>query len=225
LTDGNVGTAADEPIQPAAPPPAREGEYRSKSWLKIAVEVVLISAGVFLGLMGEQWREDSQRRELAEGALRRFRTEIAANRAAVAAVSTFHVDTLREIKAFLDADAKAREKISLRFGGYRPAGFESSAWDLALATQSLADLDPDLAFALSRPYSLQQGYGALTAALIQAFYVRPPRENQEAFLQAIEVYLGDIIEFEMRLLAMYDDLVPRIDQALAGTAGSATETK
>jgi hypothetical protein len=224
LTDGNVGTAAEEPIRPAAPP-AREVVYASKSWLKIAVEVVLISAGVFLGLMGEQWRDNAQRRELAEGSLRRFRTEVAANRAAVANVRDFHVAVLAEIQTFLDADAKAREKISLDFRGFRPARFQNTAWDLALATQSLADLDPDLAFALARPYALQQGYGALTAALIQAIYVRPPRENFEAFLQAVSVYLSDITEFETGLLSMYDELQPRLDAALGGPAAPATEAK
>jgi hypothetical protein len=208
-----------------APPPVRDAGYGSKSWLKIGVEVVLISAGVFLGLMGEQWREDSQRRELAEGALRRFAIEIRANRAAVVEVTDFHLGVMKEIQTFLNADAKAREGISLDFMGFRPAQFESTAWDLALATQSLADIDPDLAFALSRPYAVQQGYGALTAALIQAIYVRPPRENFEVFLQAIVVYLQDITEFESRLLVMYDDLLPRLDQALGGAPAPATEAK
>jgi uncharacterized protein YjeT (DUF2065 family) len=58
--------------------------------LMIALEVVLISGGVFLGLMGEQWRERTEQRELANEALRRFRTEIRTNRDSVAAKVDYH---------------------------------------------------------------------------------------------------------------------------------------
>src|SRR6266516_4604802 len=53
------------------------------------VVVVLISAGVFLGLAGEQWRESARHRALAEASLRRFRSEILTNRKAVAAVKDY----------------------------------------------------------------------------------------------------------------------------------------
>ena len=52
--------------------------------------MLLISTGVFLGLMGEQWRERSRHHEVAEASLRRFRDEILANRKAVAAVKDYH---------------------------------------------------------------------------------------------------------------------------------------
>jgi len=45
---------------------------------------VLISSGVFRGLAGEHWRESRHERELAHAALRRFHTEVTANRKAVA---------------------------------------------------------------------------------------------------------------------------------------------
>jgi hypothetical protein len=51
-----------------------------KSVTKIALEITLISVGVFLGLAGEQWREDRRHRELAESSLRSFRSEIVINR-------------------------------------------------------------------------------------------------------------------------------------------------
>ncbi len=189
----------------------------SKSVLRILLEVVLISAGVFLGLMGEQWRDASQRRQAAEGTLRRFRTEIAANRVAVAAVADYHVTSQTEVNAFLRADAKARESISLNFSGVRPARFEHTAWDLALATQSLADIDADLAFALSRAYAVQQEYGELSSVYVQGMYMRPPTADPDPFLQVVSVYYADITRLEPELLAMYDTLLPRIDGALGDT--------
>ena len=52
---------------------------QTKSFLKLGLEVVLISVGVFLGLLGEQWRENAEHKALADDALRRFRTEFQAS--------------------------------------------------------------------------------------------------------------------------------------------------
>ena len=57
----------DEPREPHTPPeeagaaepaPVKQVRMSWKSLPKIGLEVVLISAGVFLGLAGEQWREN-----------------------------------------------------------------------------------------------------------------------------------------------------------------------
>ena len=69
---------------------------KREGWLfKAVVEVVLLSVGVFLALMGDQWRENAQNRELAAASLSRFRTEIEANWQAVAAVKDYHVTLAR----------------------------------------------------------------------------------------------------------------------------------
>ncbi|MEO6524986.1 MAG: hypothetical protein ABIP93_00010 [Gemmatimonadaceae bacterium] len=52
--------------------------------LRIALEVALISAGVFLGLAGDQWRENAWHRDLAKKSMERFRSEIVANRESLA---------------------------------------------------------------------------------------------------------------------------------------------
>ena len=49
--------------------PKLEAHGSGHSIFKILLEVVLISAGVFLGLAGEQWRENARHRELAERTL------------------------------------------------------------------------------------------------------------------------------------------------------------
>ena len=58
----------DAPASPAA-----THRPQGKSLFKIALEVMLIAVGVFLGLAGEQWRENVRHREMAEASLRRFR--------------------------------------------------------------------------------------------------------------------------------------------------------
>ena len=188
--------------------------HRSKSLLKIGLEVLLIGTGVFLGLMGEQWREHAQHRELAEASLRRFRAEIQTNRQAVAGVQDYHVVTKKSLDTYFAADAKTRPTVDVQITGLRPAYFEHTAWDLALVTQSLAHIDPQLAFALSRIYTAQQTYAELSRGVTQAMYLLNPTENLTGFLGAVAVYYGDLVFMEPKLLSMYDEVLPQIDRAL-----------
>jgi hypothetical protein len=181
------------------------------SWLpKVFLEVVLISVGVFLALMGDQWRENAHDRQLAMDSLHRFRTEITANRKSVAAVKDYHVTLHKSLRAYLAADPKIRSRDNVRINGLQPAFFEQTAWDLALATQSLSHLDSDLAFGLSRAYGLQRVYGQFTLSIMQAIYLRPMEEN----FDGLAAYYGDLVLWEPQLLQMYDELLPRIDRAL-----------
>jgi hypothetical protein len=218
----------DEEEADAGPPPGRrdagdrarpDATQRSKSLLKIGLEVLLISTGVFLGLMGEQWRERARHHEVAEASLRRFREEILANRKAVAAVKDYHTTTKQSLDAFFAADARTRSTHDVTVRGIQPASFERTAWDLALMTQSLTFVDPSLAFALSRIYTTQQGYADLSRGILQAMYLLPPMsENPTPFFGALSVYYGDIVYYDPKLLELYDEILPQIDRALGETS-------
>src|SRR5437773_7635880 len=190
--------------------PTATHRRRGQSLFKILLEVVLIGTGVFLGLAGEQWRESTRHRELAEASLRRFRSAILTNRKAVAAVKNYHVTTMKQMETYL----KTRRSSDLSLHGLQPAFFEHSAWDVALATQSLAYIDTDLAFAISRIYTVQQNYADLTRGILQATYLRPVDDNLPAFISASVEYYGDIVLIEPQLLGMYDEMLPQIDRAL-----------
>lgn len=187
---------------------------RRRGFTKILLEVALIGTGVFLGLAGEQWRQSAEHRELAREALRRFRSEIATNRARVADVKDYHVTVRTRIETYLRADANARKSLTVAMQGVQPVRFEHTAWDLALATQSLTYIDRDLAFDLSRVYTSQVDYDVLSRAVLQAMYMRPPGENLEAFFRAVALYYDDVVLSEPKLIQMYEDLLPKIDIAL-----------
>jgi len=203
----------DEHDEHVVAAPAGSRRPREPSIVRIALEVVLIGTGVFLGLAGEQWRESMRHRDLAETSLRRFRTEILANRKAVAAVKDYHATTRTSVEAYL-ADRTPRLRDAVRVNGVQPVFFERTAWDLAMATQSLNYIDPQLAFAIARVYNVQQNYSDLTHAVLQTVFLRPPSENLDAFLQSLALYYGDIVLLEPQLLATYDALLPQIDRAV-----------
>ena len=179
---------------------------------KALLEVVLISAGVFLGLAAEQWRSNAQHREQAHAALQRFRTEIQSNQAAVNKVKDYHATARQTIAAYLDP--KLRSTVSLRMQGVQPAVFEHTAWDLAIATQALADIDDVLAFELARIYGMQEQYNGLSRGLTQAMYMRPPSQELEPFLHSVKVYYDDVVMYEPALSTMYEKVLPLLDKAL-----------
>jgi hypothetical protein len=198
-------------------PPLR-GTARSHrpSLLEILLQVALIAIGVFLGLAGDQWRERQQQREAARNSLRRFRAEIVANQAAVSVVRDYHVLTLASVRAYLERDHKSRNVADVKIRGLQWVTYEHTAWDLAIATQSLSHMDEDLAFSLSRIYSAQQSYAELTRGMTQAMYLLPRQENFDTFAEAAEAFFGDVTVIEPALLTMYGEVLPRIDKALGG---------
>jgi hypothetical protein len=103
-----------------------------------------------------------------------------------------------------------------QFKGIRPSSFDHSAWDLAIATQSLPYTDADLALSLSRIYNTQETVTELTRGVLQAMYMAPPTDSKKAkpFFDAVFLYYTDMMIYEPRLLQMYDDLLPRIDKVL-----------
>ena len=179
---------------------------------KALLEMVFVALGVFLAMAADQWREDRQHQEQARAALQRFKAEIEANKSAVEKVADYHVRMRRDIAAYLNPATRAATK--LRVEGVMPVMFEHTAWDLALATQALADIDAALAYELTRVYGLQQLCIGLTGGLTQAMYLRPPSDDLTAFLQSLKVYYDDMVIHEPSLIAMYTRILPLLDRAL-----------
>jgi hypothetical protein len=224
----------DEPVAPATPAQtvpraatAASGgqQARGRSFGKLVLEVVLISIGVFLGLAGEQWRESAHDRELAHASLRRFRSEFRANRKAVAEVRDRHEKKLKDMRAYFAAhrselrahevDVKVPIPQPLPDTATDPAFFEYAAWDLALATQSLAHMDQDLAFAIAHVYQVQRQIDESTRAITQTMY---SFSDELTWLRSVTTYFGDCTLLEPRLVTIYDDILPRLDRAIGDSA-------
>jgi hypothetical protein len=203
-----------------SPPPRGAHPARGKSLLKIGLEVLLISVGVFLGLAGEQWREDRRHHELAESSLRRLRTEIQTNRKAVAAVKDYHVKTLASLRAYFGKERKARNTADVHIQGLQFVFFEETAWNLTLTTQALTYIDRDLAFALSRVYGEQKVVAELTRGMSQAMYTLSIVDNFDGFAAAAGTYYGDMVIMEPKLIEHYDEMLPQIDRALDEQTGA-----
>jgi hypothetical protein len=110
---------------------------------------------------------------------------------------------------------KPAANVSVNLAGIRPPRCESTAWDLAVATGTLAYIDSELAFALSRTYALQTTANQLGKGMMDAMYLRTPTLDGDAFLAALKLYYDDLTEIEPNLIPVYDTLLEALDEALA----------
>jgi hypothetical protein len=155
---------------------------------------------------------------MAHTALRNFRTEIQANKAAIGKVREYHVSLRSRIGQFLASDGHKTIQSFTRNGGFngiQPVRFERTAYELSLATQALADVDPPLAFDIARIYTRQQVFqddeDQMSAAM---FAPGALTTNFEGLMTATAVYLNQVVTTEPALIKQYDEVLPKIDAAL-----------
>jgi hypothetical protein len=206
----------DHDAEPATA--AHGGKARTKAFVKLALEVLLISTGVFLGLAGEQWRETRREHEQARTTLGNFRHEVETNRKKLAAVAEYHPRLRTVVRAFLgEPGPKTFADFAGRgVEGFRTVTFRHSAWDLAVATGALAHVDSQLAFTLSDLYADQQRYETIGNQIGSAGYMPTAFTSDfRGLLIAVNVALSDLISMEPGLLKTYDELTPRLEQAAA----------
>jgi len=191
-----------------------------RSFFNLLFEVVLIAVGVFLALWANNWHEDREHRAQAKAALRNFVGEMEANRQATQRNRAYHETFARELREFLASKEPANEdrlNKSVHFEGMRPVIFEHTAWDLALATQALSYLDPDLAFDISKVYTKQNAFEKLEDSFLAAAFTPSSlsSDNVKGMAAAMELYLIDVNLQEPAILQLYDKVIPEVKGAIS----------
>ena len=194
------------------------GEQRS--FINLLCEVVLIAVGVFLALWANSWHEDREHRAQAKAALRNFASEMEANRQATQRNRAYHEAFARELgefRASKEPPSEDRLYKSVHFEGMRPVIFEHTAWDLALATQALSYLDPDLAFDISKVYTGQNAFQKLEDSFLAAAFTPASLsgDNVKGMATAMELYLIDVNQQEPAILQLCDKVIPEVNSALS----------
>jgi hypothetical protein len=196
---------------------SREGQ---KSLLNLILEVVLISIGVFLALWANNWHEEREHRALAHSTLLNFADELRANQQAIRSERQYHETLARQLHEFLTSNeppTDGRLQKSGQFKGLHPIIFEHTAWDLALATQALSYLKPELALDISRVYTAQSAFQTLENSFLASAFTPATfsSDNVKGLVAAMEYYLRDINQREPAILQLYDKVIPEVDQALS----------
>jgi hypothetical protein len=191
-----------------------------KSLLNLILEVVLISIGVFLALWANNWHEEREHRALAHSTLLNFADELRANQQAIRSERQYHETLARQLHEFLTSNeppTDGRLQKAGQFKGLHPIIFEHTAWDLALATQALSYLKPELALDISRVYTAQSAFQTLENSFLASAFTPATfsSDNVKGLVAAMEYYLRDINQREPAILQLYDKVIPEVDQALS----------
>src|SRR6476660_239999 len=191
-----------------------------RSFFNLLFEVALIAVGVFLALWANNWHEDQEHRAQARAALRNFAAEMETNRQATQRNRAYHEALVRELREFRASKEPASEDRlykSVHFEGMRPVIFEHTAWDLALATQALSYLDPDLAFDISKVYTKQNAFQTLENSFLASSFTPANMsiDNPKGMASAIVLYLIDVNQQEPTILQLYEKVIPEVNSALS----------
>jgi len=197
----------------------RSGEH-GKSFVNLLSEVVLIAVGVFLALWANNWHEDSEHRAQARAALRNFVGEMEANRQATQSNRSYHETLARELDQFLHSSeppSEDRFRKEVHFEGVRPVIYEHTAWDLALATQALSYIKPDLAFDISKVYTQQNAFQTLENSFLASTFTPASMsvDNLQGLAPAMVFYLADVNQQEPAILKLYGKVIPEVNSALS----------
>jgi hypothetical protein len=200
----------------------RGGEHR-RSFFNLVIEVALITVGVFLALWANNWHENSEHRAEARAALRNFASEMEVNREATQRYRPYHETLARELHEFLgskEPPSDDRFNKSVHFQGMRPVIFEHTAWDLALATQALSYLNPDLAFDISKVYTRQNAIQKLEDSFLASAFTPATlsSDSLKGLAPAMEIYLIQVNLEEPAMVSLYEQIIPEVKRALAGKA-------
>ena len=190
--------------------------FHPKSLLGLLTEFVLIGVSVFLALLANQWNDSREHRVRANATLRYFCEEIVTNQKAIETRRQYHEALRGDIESFLRSNApKTLQNFyaTVHFHGLEPVTFERSAWDLALANQSLSYFAPQLAYAISRVYTRQQALQTLENSFLQSVVGPSTFASQDAtgLAGSMEAYLVDVNIQEPALRKLYAELLPQID--------------
>ena len=133
-------------------------------WLpQVMFESALIVVSILVALGLDEWREKREDAELVRNSLTTFLIEIQQNKIRVEDAVPFN-QGLRQVLArhYFDDDVETVDEFVSMIESYSPAALQSTAWDTALATGSLAKMEYTVVTALSLTYGLQNRYQLAT---------------------------------------------------------------
>lgn len=196
-------------------------------WLpQVVIESILIVVSILVALGLDSWRQNRDDEEFVRTALSNFEIEIRQNQARIedaAPLSKGLRVVLSQHYGVGDIDTVDHFVNMVEF--YSPAALQSTAWDTALATGSLAKMEYGLATALSLTYSLQERYDHSTRTgmsdLISPQYLSEDKLNLAVY-NSIR-FLDDVARMEEELGVTYIEASRIIRAALYRLDGADDE--
>jgi hypothetical protein len=176
---------------------------------KILFESFLIVVSILLALAVNDWQTGRERHRYALQALRGFQREIQQNRARLQDIAPFRMG-IREVLAKPEATSSIHSaadfQMAIGTDGFRPAFLTETAWETALATGALQNIDFETVSALSLTYSLQKRAEEFSRESLPPLVrgAAVPAAEMPPAIHNAATYLDELIREEAELLAAYD---------------------
>ena len=187
-------------------------------WLpRVLFESALIVVSILVALALDEWRDNRQNDQLIKHALSNFVSEIRQNKARVEDAAPFN-QGLRNVlnRHYQDDDITSVDEFVTMVESYSPLVLQSSAWDTALATGSLAKMDYNVVSALSLTYSLQRRYVQVNHSSMAE--LTSPQNLGDGKLKLAEYnairYLDTVAGMENELGVVYSQATLVLEEAL-----------
>jgi len=184
-------------------------------WLpRVIFESALITVSILLALGLDEWRENREVDETIRQAMSNFLSEIRQNKSRVDDAAPFNkglhdVIDQRNWQGYIQSMS---DFISI-MDSYSPVVLQSTAWETALATGSLAKMDYGLVSALSLTYGLQSRYEQVNRGAISRLtspQVLSPDTLDLAVYNSLQ-YLEDVTGMETELAVVYTEATSVIE--------------
>ena len=194
------------------------GSNAASVWLpQVTIECILIVVSILVALGLDSWREERNDEEFVRTALSNFQIEIQRNQARIDDAAPFN-QGLRDVLSqhYAVGDINTIDEFVSMVEIFSPAALQSTAWDTALATGSLAKMEYSLVSALSLTYSLQDRYDSSTRSgmndLTSPQYLSDDKLKL-AIYNSIR-FLDDVTGMEAELAVIYVEASRVIQAAL-----------
>ena len=184
-------------------------------WLpRVIFESALITVSILLALGLDEWRENREVEETIRQAMSNFLSEIRQNKARVADAAPFNKglhDVIEQRNR--QGDIQSMSDFIGIMDSYSPVVLQSTAWETALATGSLAKMDYGLVSALSLTYGLQSRYEQTNRGAVSRLtspQVLSPDTLDLAIYNSLQ-YLENVTSMETELAVVYTEATSVIE--------------
>ena len=175
---------------------------------------MLIVLSILLALGVRAWQDERNVHQLIERSMTSFERELTLNKKTIDNLYPFH-QGLQSLLAELEVEShpdKARELRNIVDSLQPEANLLTTAWDTALATGALAQMDYELVYALSLTYSFQDRYQTLyNSGLIDQLSSNLTADRPATLAYATFRYLNDVTLRESELLAAYQQALEELE--------------
>jgi len=182
-------------------------------WLSRTIfESMLVVMSILLALAVREWQDTRVTERLIDRSLVSFQRELTQNKSQIENLYPFHLG-LQSLLAELQVESHPDAARELRnvLDSFQSAVLLTTAWDTALATGALSQMDYELVYALSLTYSIQERFRSLyNSGLIDLLNSNLTDDRAPTLAYAATRYVNDVTAAESELLAVYQQALEQL---------------